>query len=103
MTTKQKNILFAIFVGVIVTGMGFAGNFIRWDETPLEQSIWAIPLFTGLLLQIPFLFIVSLFTPEPTYFYPMLWVITPPIAGFVYGSVTYLLLRKHTQKTQKKS
>lgn len=87
----KKHLITAAVIFVVVAALGLASNFIRWDETHLEQTIWALPLGIGLILELPFLAIIGMFVRDTTSYvnYPLLWTITPFIAGACYGSLYY--------------
>lgn len=104
----KKHLTVAIIIFVLVASLSLASNFIRWDETPLEQTVFALPLGVGLLLEIPFLALMGLikngmhgqFISDRT-----LWILIPFIAGFCYSGLYYLivygvrkLLNAHSQK-----
>lgn len=87
----KKHLITAAVILVVVAALGLASNFIRWDETPLEQIIWALPLGIGLVLELPFLMVMGMFVRDTTSYinYPLLWTIIPFIAGACYGSLYY--------------
>jgi len=87
---KKHLIVAAVLFGA-VTALALASNFIRWDETPLEQTIYALPLAIGLLLQMPFLSIMGLWIGNTTNYvnYELLWSIIPFITGAFYASLYF--------------
>ena len=102
----KKHLITAAVIFVVVVALGLATNFIRWDETPLEQTIWALPLGVGLVLELPFLMIMGMFVRDTTSFinYPFWWTIIPFIAGACYGSLYYGVVYtvKNLQKKDEK-
>lgn len=90
---KIHIILLATFI--IVTALGLASNFIPWDETPLEQSIFALPLGIGIALEIPFLLIMGMFIRDTTQPIPytLLWTVIPIITGAFYTGIVYGIYR----------
>lgn len=50
---------------LVFTGLAFASNFIQWDETSLEHSLWGFFLGLGFALQLPFYLLMA---PIATYF-----------------------------------
>lgn len=76
----------AIIVTIISLALMLLTNFVRWDETPLEQSLFALPLGIGLVLEIPFLYAaiyLGIFEKIKNFL--------PLIAGIFYGATVYLL------------
>lgn len=88
---KNSKIILAIFLFVSV--LSLAANFIRWDETPLEQSIFALPLGLGLLLEMPFLTIMGFFVKDGNINYQLLWIIIPFVTGAFYSGIYYLVMK----------
>lgn len=90
----KKHIIISIAIFSVVTALSLASNFIRWDETPLEQTIYALPLGIGLLLEMPFLRIMGLWIGETTGYvnYELLWSIIPFITGSFYATLYYFIV-----------
>ena len=89
----KKHLVIAAVLFGIVTALSLASNFIRWDETPLEQTIYALPLAIGLLLEMPFLWVMGLWIGDTTgnVNYELLWSIIPFITGATYASLSYFI------------
>ena len=102
----KKHLTTAVVIFVVVAALGIASNFIRWDETPLEQSIFALPLGIGFGLELPFLMMMGMFVRDTTSYinYPFLWTIIPFIAGACYGGLYYGIVYavKNLQKKKEK-
>lgn len=91
----KKHLNISIIVFILISALGLAANFIRWDETPLEQSIYAIPLFIGFMLEMPFLRIMGLLisdTQTEPINYTLIWSIIPFVTGMFYAAFYYLIV-----------
>ena len=86
---KQAIISFGFFV--FISGLCLLSNFIQWDETALEQTIYVLPLAGGMLLQVPFLSLLGLFANalKLDMNYELIWIITPLVAGAFYTALFY--------------
>jgi hypothetical protein len=77
-------------ISIIATAVSLAlillTNFVSWDETPLEQSLWALPLGIGLILEMPFLYAASFLGV-----FDKVKNFLPLIASIFYGVVIYLI------------
>ena len=103
---KDFKIASILFIGI--TLLCLASTFIRWDETPLEQSLIALPVVIGTLLQLPFMGtwigdIANLIDAEwvQTLFYQITWFILPFFVGAFYAALYYFIM-KGTRKILKK-
>ncbi len=94
----KKNLIITIIIFSVVTTLSLASNVIRWDETPLEQTAWSIPLGIGFLLQAPIMAIsIPLISPSSDTnfnpeFYQLMSYVFPFITGLSYSLVYYLIL-----------
>ncbi|MFH1253178.1 MAG: hypothetical protein V1664_02495 [Candidatus Uhrbacteria bacterium] len=90
----KKHLIIALIIFLVVVVLSLASNFIHWDETPLEQTIFALPLGIGLLLELPFLTIISpLAQTDATFIYfKQLAAFIPFIAGLFYAGLYYLII-----------
>lgn len=96
----KKHYIIASIVFVVFVGLALASNFIHWDETPLEQTIWALPLAFGLLIQMPVLpFVAALFGKNEFMGNDLIWEVSPIVAGLLYSGL-YLLICKQFFKTK---
>jgi hypothetical protein len=100
-------ITFAIFVTVVI--LVFATNFIHWDETPLEQSIAALPLGLGLLLELPFLLLGAMLTGNGSDnglisygWYSTMMQVMPFLAGAFYSGLFYIIATHVTKQKPRK-
>lgn len=90
----KKNLITTLGCFYIVTTLCFFSNFIRWDETPLEQSLWVLPLGIGLLLQIPLFSATFFLLPaDHTVRYSTIWTIIPLLTGSLYSLLLYAILQ----------
>lgn len=91
----KKHILISILISIIIIGLGLATNFIKWDETPLEFGIWAIPLGIGLLFEMPFLMIMGLLIGDATESvnYELWWSVIPLVSGIFYAMLYYFIVK----------
>ena len=91
----KKHLIVAFILFVIIAAFGLATNFIRWDETPLEQTIYAFPLGIGLMLEVPFFAIMGAIIGDRTTYvnYSLFWTIIPFIAGLFYAGIYYGIVR----------
>lgn len=104
---KVRIITLVIFVTVFV--LVLATNLIHWDETPLEQSIVALPFGLGLLLELPFLLIGAILTGNGSDnglisydWRPTIMRVIPFLAGAFYSGLFYLIAtRVRKQKSRK--
>lgn len=95
----KKHLLIALVIFVAVTSMALASNFIPWDETPLEQTIFALPLGIGLFLEVPFLAILGSVDPDANYVsYQLSWIVIPFVAGLFYSGVAYGVMRRFARR-----
>lgn len=104
----MKKIIISVVLFVGVTSLVFATNVVRWDETPLEQSIVALPLGLGLLLELPFLIPMSILTGNGSGvglisydWHPVTMRVMPFVAGVWYSGLFYLIAY-HAQRPSKK-
>jgi len=90
----KKHLIIAAVIFSMVTALSLASNFIRWDETPLEQTIYALPLGIGLLLQIPLFSIMGMWIGDTTDYvnYELLWSVIPFITGALYATIYYFIV-----------
>lgn len=90
----KKHIIIAKIIFCLITALSLASNFIPWDETPLEQTIYALPLGIGFLIQLPFFSIIATWFGGSTASanYELLWTIIPFIAGILYASIYFLIV-----------
>ena len=90
----KKHLVIASVLFILVTALSLATNFIPWDETPLEQSIFSLPLAIGLLLEMPFLKIMGLWIGDTTGYvnYELFWSIIPFITGAFYATLYYFIV-----------
>lgn len=93
----MKKITISIVVFVVVTSLVLATNIIPWDETPLEQSIAALPLGLGFLLELPFLISMAILTGNGSGvglisydLQPVVMRVMPFVAGASYSGLFYL-------------
>ncbi len=93
---KFRIITLVIFAAIFA--LVLATNLIHWDETPLEQSIVALPLGLGLLLELPFLLIGAMLTGNGSDnglisydWHPTIIQVTPFLAGAFYSGLFYLI------------
>jgi len=99
----KKHLIIAIIIFIVIVILSLASNFIPWDETLLEQTIFALPLGVGLFFQIPFLMIMGLLIGNTTAYvnYQLLWTIIPFIAGIFYAGLYYvvvLAVKRHQKR-----
>lgn len=86
--------LLSICCFCLIAALCYAANFIPWDETPLEQSLWALPLGIGLLLELPWLFIISLLHADQSWTdYQWRMAILPLVTATTYSLIIYCSLR----------
>ena len=93
---KVRIITLAIFV--VVFALVLATNLIHWDETPLEQSIAALPLGLGFLLELPFMLLAAMLTGNGSGnglisydWHPTMMQVMPFLAGAFYSGLFYLI------------
>lgn len=94
----MKKIIISIVIFVVVTSLVFATNVIPWDETPLEQSIAALPLGLGFLLELPFLISIAILTGNGSAiglisydWHSVTMRVMPFVAGACYSGLFYLV------------
>ncbi len=104
---KVKIITLVIFVAIFA--LVLATNLIHWDETPLEQSIAALPLGLGLLLELPFLLIGAMLTENGSGnglisydWYTTMMQVMPFLAGAFYSGLFYLIATRIKKQELKK-
>lgn len=104
---KVRIITLVIFIAVFV--LVLATNLIHWDETPLEQSIAALPLGLGLLLELPFLFVATMLTGNGSDnglisydWHPTMMQIMPFLAGAFYSGLFYLIATRIRKQEPRK-
>ncbi len=90
----KKHLIIAVVLFGVITALALASNFIRWDETALEQTIYALPLGIGLLLQMPFMSLMGLWIGNTTNYanYGLLWSIIPFITGAFYATLYFFIV-----------
>ncbi len=91
----KKTTIITLAIFVVVTILGLATNFIHWDETPLEQSIAALPLGIGLMLEVPFFTLMGMWIDNTTGYVPYqtFWTVIPFVAGAFYSGLFYFIVR----------
>lgn len=97
----KKHYIITSVIFIVVVGLALASNFIHWDETPLEQTLFAYPLAFGMLLQAPSLPLGLIWMLMPgdyeNFIFPL--VINPLISGVFYVWA-YLVIYKLSHKNQ---
>lgn len=83
---KSMNKKISIIATAVSLALILLTNFVSWDETPLEQSLWALPLGIGLILEMPFLYAASFLGV-----FDKVKNFLPLIASIFYGVVIYLI------------
>ena len=104
---KIRIITLVIFIAVFA--LVLATNMIHWDETPLEQSIAALPLGLGFLLELPFLILGAVLTGNGSgdglFSYdwqPVTIQAMPLVAGAFYSGLFYLVATRIVKRTSQK-
>lgn len=97
----EKNRIVTLVISITTFFLVLATNTIRWDETPLEQSIAALPLGLGLLLELPFIFVGSLLTGNGSddglisyHWHAVIMQIMPFIVSVCYGGLFYVTVTR---------
>jgi hypothetical protein len=75
----------------VVTVLALLSNLIRWDETPLEHTIFVFPLVIGSVLQIPLLAVLRKIVGgnHSSFIFLSYWLI-PCITGLCYSGLYYI-------------
>ena len=105
---KVRIITLIIFVAIFALVLGT--NLIHWDETPSEQSIAALPLGLGLLLELPFLLIGAALTGNGSGnglisydWYTTMMQVMPFLAGAFYSGLFYLIATRIRKQESRKT
>lgn len=95
---RMRKIIISTVIFVVVTSLVLATNGIPWDETPLEQSILALPLGLGFLLELPFLVAMAILTGNGSGtgllsydLHPVMTRVIPFVVGASYSGLFYLI------------
>lgn len=88
----KKSFLTTTGIFLFITLLCLASNFIRWDETPLEQTMFALPLALGLFIQMPILAALGLFfrMSGESMNYELIWTLSPFFTSTFYIVVYYM-------------
>jgi hypothetical protein len=94
----KKVRIISLVMFIIIFGLVLATNLIHWDETPLEQSIAALALGLGLVLELPFLLIGAFLTGNGSDnglisydWHSTILQVMPFLAGAFYSGLFYLI------------
>jgi hypothetical protein len=92
----KKHLIIAAIIFIVTVILSLATNFISWDETRLEQTVWGLLSAIGIFLELPFLFIASWLIPNNlanfAKYHLFLDLLTPFIAGFFYAGLYYFIV-----------
>jgi len=91
--TTGKHLIIAAIIFIVTVILSMATNFISWDETRLEQTVWGLLLAIGIFLELPFLFVASWLIPNNlanfAKYHLFLDILTPFVAGIFYAGLYY--------------
>lgn len=90
----KKHLIISLVLFAVITSLSLIANFIRWDETPLRQTVYAFPLLVIVaLFQIPFYWFISFWIGGASSInYELLSRIMPFGTGFFYAASYYFIV-----------
>ena len=91
----KNHLHITITLFILVTALALAANFIPWDETPLEHSLFGLFFGLGAYFQSPFFRIVGWWVGDRIdwFNYELAWKVIPFLAGLFWSAVYYGLTR----------